>query len=116
MREKRDCGDCAAKPDQLHSGGCDVERCPKCGGQIISCECFTDETWPEDAARIPWTGIWPGEAECIEFGWYSKFVEGRGWVRCEKADPEAGPDLNRLASFGGEAAWDRKLRRFVLRK
>lgn len=36
------CHDCAAAPGQLHVCGCDVERCPKCGGQLIGCECWGD--------------------------------------------------------------------------
>ncbi len=109
---KRNCHDCGAKPGEIHGrGGCDVERCPECGYQLISCGCFTEETWPADGRRLPWTGIWPGVAECFEFGWYAKFVPGRGWVRVEKDDPEAGPDLNRLHSG---AQWDRLKKRFVL--
>lgn len=33
------CGDCAVKKGQLHVMGCDIEQCPRCGGQVISCEC-----------------------------------------------------------------------------
>lgn len=33
------CGDCLAPVGGLHHPGCDAERCPKCGGQLISCEC-----------------------------------------------------------------------------
>jgi hypothetical protein len=34
------CHDCNAKPGHYHHLGCDTERCPKCGGQLISCGCF----------------------------------------------------------------------------
>ena len=37
------CHDCNAKHGNIHHEGCDVERCPKCGGQFISCDC----NWPK---------------------------------------------------------------------
>jgi len=39
----RPCGDCGAGKDQIHSAGCDFERCPKCGRQLLGCGCFPDE-------------------------------------------------------------------------
>lgn len=33
------CGDCGAKEGHYHHCGCDIERCPFCGGQLISCSC-----------------------------------------------------------------------------
>lgn len=34
------CHDCRAKHGKYHHTGCDVERCPRCGRQLISCGCL----------------------------------------------------------------------------
>ena len=38
------CHDCAVLKGQQHVPSCDVERCPACGGQMIGCDCDSDET------------------------------------------------------------------------
>ena len=106
MLERNLCHDCGAKPGELHEYGCDVEHCPTCGHQLISC----DHRFKE-SSRMPWTGEWPGKAECRAFGWYSKWTT-HGWERCSKSDPDAHEDLDRL--YEGEAQRDRNEQRFVL--
>src|ERR1051326_6028777 len=104
------CGDCGVAPGQVHERDCDVERCPYCGGQLVSCECPRK---PPLDDRIPWTGGWPGVRECREFGWYSRLVPGKGWIPCGADEPGATEDLNRLRM---EARWDRREKKFVVRR
>ena len=37
------CHDCGVTPGGFHHPGCDMERCPSCGGQLISCGCLDQE-------------------------------------------------------------------------
>ncbi|MEW6016485.1 MAG: hypothetical protein AB1760_00260 [Pseudomonadota bacterium] len=40
------CHDCGAEVGELHELGCDVEECPKCHRQLITCD-DRFEIWPE---------------------------------------------------------------------
>jgi HEPN domain-containing protein len=41
------CHDCGIRKGQLHVANCDVEACPRCFGQVITCGCFWDEGPPD---------------------------------------------------------------------
>jgi hypothetical protein len=39
----RRCGDCGCMPGNYHHPGCDIEECPRCHGQLFSCDCLVEE-------------------------------------------------------------------------
>ncbi len=92
------CPDCRAGVGEVHADDCTVERCPYCGGQLLSCFCFGNdlEFVPLDD-RMPWDRATPGVRECVEFGWFARRnPDGPGWVACSEDDPGAAPHFNRL--------------------
>ena len=140
MDAQNECPDCGVLPGTLHRPGCDVEQCRLCGGQRLGCGCmFTIDMVvdvPEDrelteedldalmiendasevdrfGGALPWTGGWPGNAECRELGWFATHVPGQGWTRCVFDDPGATEDWIRLRM---EATWDPAAGRFRLRE
>ena len=48
------CHDCGIKHGGYHHPGCDVERCPKCGGQLISCGCLDPIVTKEKVTLSKW--------------------------------------------------------------
>jgi hypothetical protein len=58
--EPRRCHDCACLEGELHEPGCDMERCPFCGGQLLTCDCCYDylglrdsRLYSEDTSYLP---------------------------------------------------------------
>lgn len=43
IEEGERCHDCNVAYGGFHHPGCDVERCPNCEGQLISCGCLDEE-------------------------------------------------------------------------
>ena len=50
------CGDCGVRPGGFHHLGCDLERCPRCLGQLFCCECWGSEEYDEEDDEDQATG------------------------------------------------------------
>lgn len=46
--DRNSCHDCNAGEGEYHHPGCDWEECPRCGGQLLSCECPSPVTHVAD--------------------------------------------------------------------
>jgi hypothetical protein len=51
-RDSRPCGDCAVLAGQIHVPNCDMERCPICKGQFLTCGCLEEGNF-EDLSHNP---------------------------------------------------------------
>jgi hypothetical protein len=60
----RRCGDCGVERGGYHHPGCDIEQCPDCLGQAISCWCSDDETDAFEEDGPPWVDV-PDAVEII---------------------------------------------------
>lgn len=47
------CGDCGVGRGGHHHPGCDMQRCPSCRGQMMTCGCRFDEDGPDDDLDDP---------------------------------------------------------------
>ena len=113
--QKKPCGDCGVQPGEYHEIGCDVEQCPACGGRLTSgcCICICCQESMPNEERIPWSGVYPGVVECLQFGWYGLPVMGKlGLQPCREDEPSAELDFTRLRL---DAVWDQNKKRFVRR-
>ena len=60
MTKAHVCHDCGCVEGQIHQHGCDMERCPFCGGQLVSCGCryrelgfdYQTPTWDEATGKL----------------------------------------------------------------
>lgn len=51
------CHDCRVPPGAFHHPGCDDERCPRCGGQAIGCNCLDGDDRDEEPVTPTSTAV-----------------------------------------------------------
>jgi len=97
---RSNCHDCKAKVGEHHGSGCDTEQCPKCGGQLIGCDCFRigedgfDQKEFEKYEQEKWSGIMFEDAKLFaEQNNLFVYFKDR-WIECDVTHPEATHDIN----------------------
>ncbi|MGW0898396.1 YgjP-like metallopeptidase domain-containing protein [Streptomyces goshikiensis] len=98
------CPKCHTRPGNLHTNWCTLARCAFTGTQRSGCH------HPSTMCLTLWTGRWPGDDECREYGFYYQPGSG-GTDPCNADDEGAVPDLNRLHA---ECVWDPTQQRMIL--
>ena len=68
MIDDTSCGDCGARQGMYHDFGCDMERCPFCGGQLISCGCSNEYFGLDDEQEMTMEQENEWLDKCIEQG------------------------------------------------
>ena len=75
------CGDCGVMPSRFHHPGCDVQECPLCGGQMLSCGCRFDEDGPsdeDDEADLPEIELTVADLGAMGGTVLERWVDGNG--------------------------------------
>lgn len=100
---RRNCHDCNAKVGEHHKSGCDTERCPKCGGQLISCDCFRignrfNRKEFKKYEQEMWSGIMFEDAklyaEANNLFCYDEVDNQKFHIPCDANHPKAHHDIN----------------------
>ncbi|MCX5206681.1 M48 family metallopeptidase [Streptomyces sp. NBC_00237] len=95
------CPECSTPPNTLHTNWCDIARCALTGMQRHDCH---------PNCNTIWTGTYPGQAECEEYGFYWR-MGPNGYEHCNADTPGADHDFNRLYN---ECTWDVATQRMTL--
>jgi hypothetical protein len=121
------CPQCGVAIYREHEQGCSVARCLHDGRQRLLHEMAAgtptmtevngEFRWRvakdgHDCGKDIWTGLWPGVAECEEYGLFCYFGPDfgeQGWQRCGPDHPGAQHDFTQLYIHG---QWDRETRRW----
>lgn len=72
------CGDCGVLEGEFHEPGCDMEICPFCRGQLITCDCCLEHL---DLDASPGTYTWEHGLTREQSETWDRILEKRGRIR-----------------------------------
>jgi len=111
------CHDCGIVEGQIHEYGCDMERCPICGRQLIACSCcytflnldISEGSWTYvHGLTVQQSERWVAELERI--GRVPYFLYPNICIRCGKL----WPDMFKVSNERWQKAVEPLLRREML--
>lgn len=76
--ERGTCGDCGVREGEFHSPGCDMEICPFCLQQLITCGCCYEHLGLDCS---PGTWTWHNGLNKEQNARWSRILEAEGLIR-----------------------------------
>ena len=90
-RRRSSCSDCGVRSGSYHHPGCDLEPCPRCGRQLISCGCLDEPDEEPDPpeidtiiARSPWLQPLAESAAAVRHKHRETLAELIEWVKAHR--------------------------------
>lgn len=93
--ERGKCHDCGVAPGGFHHLGCDLQRCPLCRRQMMTCGCRFDEDGPDEEDEFEEYDEWPAA------GGYDDDDEDDDFAPAEPLYVDEDGTLVELRSVGG---------------
>ena len=69
MNKNKTCHDCGVSEGEIHQFGCDMEKCPLCGWQLLSCNCIYEFLGYDVDDEKPFSGLPEDVSACHVNEW-----------------------------------------------
>ena len=80
--ERGTCGSCRVREGEFHRPGCDMEWCPFCGGQLMSCGCCYEQLGIDNS---PGTWTYQHGLTRLQTAQWNALLRAKGLIRFVRA-------------------------------